>query len=124
MCLVAGAFAATLISMARMTPVDIASPQRSEVLTGIDPNTAAWYEIAQLPRIGETVGRRIVEHREKRLAARSRSAETAYSDIGGRVYRRPGDLAQVNGIGVRTVQRIAPFLRFDERDGVALADRQ
>ncbi len=71
---------------------------------GIDPNTAAWYEIAQLPGIGETIARRIVAYR---------SAHQADGD--GVIFRSAADLDNVQGIGRRTVDRIAPFLVFPTR---------
>ena len=59
----------------------------------IDINTADWPEIAQLPGIGETLSRRIVEFR------------TAHG-----AFRSPSDLQQVRGIGALTLKRIVPHL--------------
>ncbi|MFQ5411696.1 MAG: ComEA family DNA-binding protein [Phycisphaerae bacterium] len=71
--------------------------------TGIDPNTADWYDLALLPGVGETLARRIVSFREE--------AESTL--VTGRpIFETPADLMRVRGIGARTVQRIAPFLRF------------
>lgn len=72
------------------------------VRIGVDPNHAPWFEIALLPRIGERLAKRVVAYRR---------AEEARP--GGRrpVFQRPGDLARVRGIGVKTVRRIGPFLR-------------
>jgi len=71
--------------------------------TGIDPNVARWFELAQLPSVGRSVAHRIVEFR--------RHLRTV--DGGdGLVFHAPADLAQVKGIGPKTVQRIGPFLRF------------
>ncbi len=83
-------------------PVDPAAVGRVE--QRIDPNTAAWEELATLPGIGEAIARRIVEYRDR---ARARSTESAP------VFRKPEDLTAVKGIGPRTVARIGPFLRFD-----------
>jgi DNA uptake protein ComE-like DNA-binding protein len=79
------------------------------VQRGVDPNTARWFELAQLPRLGETVSRRIVDFRESRLAARGPD-EADYP-----VFAHAADLTQVRGIGGRTVARMAPFLRMPER---------
>ena len=77
------------------------------VRTDIDPNTAQWFEFAQLPGIGETVAKRIVSHRDRLQAAR---------DDARSVFERPSDLIQVRGIGDKTVRRIRPFLRFPNID--------
>lgn len=79
----------------------------AQVLTGIDPNTANWPRLAQLPGIGETIARRIVEFRQDRQARRPEG------DHGRRVFECAADLTQVHGIGEKTVRRMAPFLRFD-----------
>ena len=73
--------------------------------TGIDPNTARWFELAQLPGIGETLARRMEDFR-----GRSRSQGEPTEPV----FRAPADLAQVKGIGEKTVRRIGPFLRFPD----------
>ena len=75
------------------------------VLRGtVNPNTAPWAELTVLPRIGETMARAIVRYRE---------AATGGDGAGSRpVFRRAADLAQVRGIGPKTVQRLAPYLHF------------
>ncbi len=69
----------------------------------MDPNSAAWYELAQLPGIGEVVSRRIVKTREL-LESSAASHEAA--------FRRSEDMRRVRGIGPKTIQRLRPFLRF------------
>lgn len=59
----------------------------------VDVNSAPWPELAQLPGIGETLARRIVE---------SRQVEGP--------FQRVEDLQRVRGIGPKTVERIAPFV--------------
>ena len=59
----------------------------------VDINAASWPELSQVPSIGETLARRIVE---------SRAA-------GGRFVDHE-DLLRVNGIGPRTLERMQPFL--------------
>lgn len=69
----------------------------------VNPNNAAWYELALLPRIGESKARAVVRCRD----ARTRDG-IAPSFAG------PADLTEVRGIGPKTVARIAKELRFDE----------
>lgn len=78
------------------------SDSSTRIQTGIDPNTATWVELAQLPGLGETAGRAIVAYREDRLRAGSRP-----------VFRDASDLEPVPGIGPSTIARIGPHLRFD-----------
>lgn len=77
------------------------------VRRGIDPNTANWPEIALLPGLGESVGRRVVEYREHRCAE---------ARVGGnacRIFHCPGDLLAIRGIGPQTLARIGSFLTFE-----------
>jgi competence protein ComEA len=59
----------------------------------VDINAATWPELSQVPEIGETLARRIVDARQ----------------TGGR-YHDHDDLLRVNGIGPRTLERMKPFL--------------
>ena len=72
-------------------------------VTTVDPNLAPWWELTVLPRIGETLASRIVEHREStpRLFAEARPLP---------VYTAVEDLQDVRGIGPKTLQRIGPYL--------------
>ena len=74
----------------------------------INPNVASWQDLTVLPRIGETRAKQIIRYRE---------SATPAAGVGtpGRAFSCAADLAQVRGIGPKTVQRISPFLRFDER---------
>lgn len=88
---------------------DTAGSQRSTsavLAIGVDPNSAAWYELAQLPGIGESLGRRIEEYRRRHERADSENP----------VFRRVADLDAVNGIGQKTLARIGPLLRVAPRD--------
>ncbi len=60
----------------------------------IDVNEADWPEISQLPGIGETLAKRIVE---------TRNAEGPFADL--------DELRRVRGIGPRTLEQIRPYLR-------------
>ncbi len=67
---------------------------------GIRPvnlNTAGRKEIEQLPRIGPVTAARIIEYREKN---------------GG--FNSPNDLLNVKGIGPKTLERLLPYLRFEQ----------
>jgi len=60
----------------------------------VDINSADWPEFAQLPGVGETLARRIVE---------ARSAAGPFIDH--------TELRRVRGIGPKTLERIRPYLR-------------
>jgi competence protein ComEA len=71
--------------------IDRAEPLTARYL--VDINKADWPEIAELPDLGETLARRIVD---------SRSAAGLFGDH--------DDLLRVNGIGPRTLEKMKPFL--------------
>jgi len=75
----------------RLIEIDRAGPLVARFQ--VDINAATWPELAQLPEVGETLARRIVEARDK----------------GGR-FADHQDLLRVNGIGPRTLERMTPFL--------------
>jgi len=60
----------------------------------VDVNAAAWPELAQIPEIGETLAKRIVEYR-----------------LAHGPYRSLEALLDVPGIGPRTFERMRPFLQ-------------
>lgn len=76
------------------------------VRSTLDANRSPWWEFTVLPRIGETMARRIVDYRTK---WRNQSPDNAPL----RVFRGAADLGGVRGIGPKTILRIAPHLRFD-----------
>jgi DNA uptake protein ComE-like DNA-binding protein len=81
----------------------------ARLLSGqLNPNTATWAELAMLPRIGETLARRIVAYREEQLRA-----QPAGSAEPGPVFRCLEDLDAVPGIGPRTLEAIGPYLTFE-----------
>lgn len=61
----------------------------------VDVNHADWPELSQLPRIGETLARRIVSTRDREGA-----------------FRTIEDLARVPGLGAATRERMLPYVSF------------
>jgi competence protein ComEA len=59
----------------------------------VDINHAEWPELSQLPEVGETLARRIVDSR---------------AEVGP--YKDNDDLRRVRGIGPKTLERIKPYL--------------
>ena len=59
----------------------------------VDINEAAWPELAEVPGIGETLARRIIDSRLERGE-----------------FADHQDLLRVQGIGPRTLERMKPFL--------------
>jgi hypothetical protein len=78
---------------ARHPPAGGEGPLASLACGGLDLQRAAWYELAQLPGIGEGLARRMVEYRDRL------PEPIEVSDLRG-----------VKGIGVKTLQRIGPLL--------------
>jgi hypothetical protein len=72
---------------------------------GVNPNVAPWWELTVLPDVGPAIARRIVAYRESRGPQ-----ATSHSPA----YNAPSDLDAVSGIGPKTLQSIAPYLRFDD----------
>ena len=86
--------------------IDRAAPLTARYLVNI--NQAGWPEFVELPDVGETLARRIVE---------SRAAAGPYLDH--------NDLLRVNGIGPRTLERIKPYLLpMPDQEDVAGAAKQ
>ncbi|MBX3396113.1 MAG: helix-hairpin-helix domain-containing protein [Phycisphaerae bacterium] len=77
------------------------------VRRGINPNTASWSEIALLPGLGASVGKRVVEYRELRCS------EAGGGTRAGHIFNGPVDLLAIRGIGSQTLARIGPFLTFE-----------
>jgi competence protein ComEA len=75
----------------QLIEIDRADPLTARYL--VDINEAEWPEFAELPELGETLARRIVE---------SRTAAGAFGDH--------EDLLRVEGIGPRTLERLKPYL--------------
>jgi competence protein ComEA len=73
--------------------VELDGYQRPPAAFRVDINTAAWPELAELPGIGETLARRIVESREQQGPFESLE-----------------DLDRVPGIGPKTLAELRPLL--------------
>jgi competence protein ComEA len=71
--------------------IDRAEPLTARYL--VDINKADWPELAELPELGETLARRIVDSR---------------ADAGP--FGDHDDLLRVNGIGPRTLEKMRPYL--------------
>lgn len=76
----------------RLIEVDRQEPRTARF--EVDVNQADWPELAQLPGVGETLAKRIVDARQ----------------TGGR-FLDHNDLRRVRGIGPRTLERMKPYLR-------------
>ena len=105
---------AALISMAgywlaqgglqgRLVDIDRAPPREARFQVNV--NEANWPELAQLPEVGETLAKRIVE---------SRAKQGPFLDH--------DELRRVQGIGPKTLERIRPYL-LPMPDGEAIATR-
>ena len=86
----------------RLVEIDRAEPLTAEF--EVDLNEAEWPELAQLPDIGETLARRIVE---------SRRRDGPFLDH--------EDLQRVRGIGPRTLDRVRSYLRPMPEHGAIVA---
>ena len=75
----------------QLIEIDRATPLEAEFL--IDINHADWTEIIQLPGLGETLAQRVLAERR---------------DHGP--FRDFDDLSRVDGIGVKTLEKIRPYL--------------
>ncbi len=68
----------------------------------INPNTATWQQLAQLPGIGPQKANDIVLYRKQ--MAKSEAVI---------VFKTPDDLTNITGIGPKTVDGIRSFLVFE-----------
>ena len=97
-----------LNSMYVSDPQPETGPRYGELADRIDPNTVDWQTLAALPGIGERRARDIVEYRE-----RKRTQAHAPNLV---VFRVPGDLLYVKGVGLGILQALQPFLLFPTTD--------
>ena len=102
------------------SPVFVGEPPRIAETTGgplvdgrIDLNTAEWYDLTRLPRVGEGLARGIVAYREAKILEWRSSHPDRPAEQAPPVFVRPEDLLPIKGIGPKTLERIRPFLRLD-----------
>ena len=99
-------------------PASTAADSRKPIgLNTVDPNIAPWWELTVLPRIGETIARRIVRFRTSSASDPLRvsgSWDDPDPNVDEPTFASPADLQRVRGIGPKTVERIAPWLRFEK----------
>lgn len=82
---------------------DTVSPAPARVT--INPNTAPWWELTILPRIGESTARKIIRYRESVRRISPDGDEIV-------AFGCAADLARVRGIGPKTLLRIGHYLDF------------
>ena len=104
---------ATTLALTLNSALAVAGPPHPTVQT-VNPNVAPWYELTILPRIGETVAREIVRHRESVAQGQDALAQEQAS-LAQNPFSSAADLDDVRGIGPITLRRIAPYLRFEGR---------
>lgn len=99
--------AAALVAAASLLLLALAPPGAAPKPIGpadarLDVNAASPHHLALLPGIGPARADAIVAHR------------SAHGP-----FREPADLDAVHGVGPRTVERVAPFIRFGPPDASA-----
>ena len=77
--------------------IEITNQQPREYFYSIDINRASWVEWAQLDGIGEKLARRIVEDRNQKGP-----------------FRSVEDLNRVRGLGLKVIEKLRPFLKYNE----------
>ena len=77
--------------------IEITNQQPREYFYSIDINKASWVEWAQLDGIGEKLARRIVQDRNEKGP-----------------FRSIEDLNRVRGLGLKLIEKLRPFLKYNE----------
>jgi competence protein ComEA len=84
---------------------DESTPSTEPLADRIDPNRAPWWELAQLPGIGEVTAKAIVDYRQRHQTG---------GNLPSRVFSSAEDLQAVHGIGPKTVARLREHLVFPQ----------
>jgi DNA uptake protein ComE-like DNA-binding protein len=93
-------------------PADAQRP----VLDGrVDPNTAQWYDMTQLPRVGEALARRIVAYREAKILEWRSAHPREPIEYAPPIFTNAEDLLPVKGIGPKTLDLLRPHLCWPEK---------
>ena len=71
----------------------------------INPNTATVAELSLMPNIGPALAERIVDYRQHYKTQHGPDAVA---------FTQAADLQNVKGIGPKTVEELAPYLRFEK----------
>ena len=79
-----------------LSPVGYADPGQTGKDGRVNINKASVEELVELPRVGETVAKRIIEYREKNGP-----------------FKQVEDLKSVRGIGDKVFDQILPKIRVD-----------
>jgi len=77
---------------------DFREVSRSEIDSKLNPNTASVYELSQLPSIGPAKAMAMEDYRRGKKKA----------------FETPDDIEKVKGIGRKTVEKIKPWLKFND----------
>ena len=85
----------------------------------LNPNTAAWYDLARLPGLGEVLAKRIVNYREAKLLEWQQTHPGADASNAPPAYVRLQDLDEVKGIGPKLLAKLQPYLAFNQLDAPA-----
>lgn len=91
----------TIAGVALWAPVDGRDTPPPAARTCIDPNTAPWWELSLLPRVGYATAQAVIDHRASLATDEQKH---------GPSFKTANDLQAVRGIGPKTAQRIRPFL--------------
>lgn len=93
----------------RWVGIPRAAPGLENAKPLLDPNSAAWWELALLPEVGAGLAQAITTYR---AAAASQLPSSAIP-----VFAAPVDLEAVPGIGPATRQAVSPYLAFPQGSG-------